>query len=41
MEDGGEIIRKEKAINIIEQIKMYKELAITAREAGRYFGRSA
>ena len=40
-EDGGEIIKKEKARNLIERIKMYRELALTAREAGAYVGGSA
>ena len=34
--DGGGIVKKEKAVNLTERKKMYKELAISAREAGRY-----
>ena len=39
-EDDEEVEKKEKAINLIEGIKIYKELAITEREARVYFGRS-
>ena len=34
------LLKGKKAINIIERIKMYKELALTAREARAYFGGS-
>ena len=40
-EHGGEVIKKERMMNLLERTKMYKELASTAREAGLYFGGSA
>ena len=40
-EEGRDIVKKEKAINLLERIKMYKELASASREAGADFGGSA
>ena len=40
-EDGGEIMKRERAIILLERTEMCKELALTAREADAYFGGSA
>ena len=39
--NDGRIVKTRRAMNIIERIKMYKNLTLTARDAGEHFGRSA
>ena len=39
-ENDGRIVKTRRAMNIIETIKVYKNLELTGRESGEHFGRS-